>query len=85
MADLHKSVLELQSYLTIATDVSRALEQAGTWISQAVAELDSVDDPAAREAAFLAKLAHDDVFQVIYGWLNDLIRMGNALIRSIES
>ncbi|MDR2454712.1 MAG: hypothetical protein LBD51_09360 [Bifidobacteriaceae bacterium] len=60
------------------------LEQAAALIVDALKQLATFDDPAAREAAALATKALDQVHNVVYGWYGDYTREARELVRRIS-
>ncbi|MDR2373176.1 MAG: hypothetical protein LBD77_03565 [Bifidobacteriaceae bacterium] len=68
----------------VARRLGPTLEQAAALIVDALKELATFDDPAAREAAALATEALDQVRNVVYGWYGDYAREARELVRRIS-
>lgn len=85
MSDLGTHRDALQQLSQIAQSVDRVLGQAAALTTSSIAVLRCIDDPAAREAAELAAGARDDLYNVIYGWLNDYRRRLHDLAKRINS
>lgn len=84
MTDLGTHRESLQRLGQMAKDVERTLDQAAGLTRSSIDALRTIDDPDAREAVDLAIRAHDDIFNVIYGWLNNYLRGLPELTRRID-
>jgi hypothetical protein len=84
MDDLGSIVVQLRRLVETVNDVSRTLDQAASWITGALDDVDSLDDPGARMARDLMCSAHDDVYGVIFGWLNYFQRRAEELVKRLQ-